>query len=212
LEFHSAWGWLGKYDCWWVQRFFAFAQQQQGREVTWDKDALRKPSYTPTLETVRQRRRMNKLNLRIEIKKSLSNSLPLIGGLILLLGHIWYNKDKWIGNVGEPLFVSIISLIFCYLLFSLYSSIKRETVMVINNDGVFHKKHGLMKWDDILSIKKTRRQSGDSEIVILLFQTTRSSSPYEISISNMDISEEEIIKTIKKYKDYNIYEVPSNEW
>jgi hypothetical protein len=155
---------------------------------------------------------MNNSNSRIEIKESLSNSLTIIGGLFVLIGYLWANKDKHIGYIGEPLFISIVILILCYLLFNLYDLIKGKTVMAIDKQGVYHKKYGQMNWDDILSIKKTRKQSGDSEVVFLLFQTKRSSAPYKISISNMNISEHELVKIIGRHNDYNIYEVPYNEW
>jgi len=153
---------------------------------------------------------MSKINSRIEIKESVSNSLTIIVGLIFILGYVWYNKDKHIGYLGEPLFISIMTLILCFLLFKAYTLIKRKVIMTIDNHGVYHQKFNQKKWDDILSIRKTRKESGDSELVFFIFQTT--SGAFEINISNLDVSESELTRLIRKYKDYNIYEVPYNEW
>lgn len=153
---------------------------------------------------------MAKMNSRIEIKESVSNSLTIIAGLIFLLGYGWYNKERHIGYLGVPLFISIGTLIFCFILFKAYTLIKRKAIMTVDNNGVYHKKFNQKRWDDILSIKKTRKESGDSELVFFIFQTT--SGAFEINISNMDISESELTRLIRKYKDYNIYEVPYNEW
>jgi hypothetical protein len=153
---------------------------------------------------------MSKINSRIEIKESVSSSLTIIAGLIFILGYVWYRKDKHIGYLGEPLFISIMTLILCFLLFKVYTLIKRKAIMTIDNHGVYHKKFKKKKWDDILSIKKTRKKSGDSELVFFIFQTT--SGAFEINISNLDVSESELTRLIRKYKDYNIYEVPYNEW
>lgn len=151
---------------------------------------------------------MTKSNSRIEFKESISNSLTIIGALIFLLGYGWYNKDRYIENL--EIFISIAILILCFLLFKIFTLLKRKTLMAIDNQGVYHKSFNQKTWDDILSIKKTRKESGDSELVFFLFQTT--SGTYEINISNLDVSEDELTKLIRKYRDYNIYEVPYNEW
>jgi hypothetical protein len=158
----------------------------------------------------REKHTMTKSNSRIEIKESVSNSLTIIGALIFLLGYGWYNQAKYIGDLGEPVLFSIMILILCVLLFKVYTLLKRKTLMAIDSQGVYHKAFNQKSWDDILSIKKTRKDSGDSELVFFIFQTT--SGAYEINISNMDVSENELIKLIRRHKDYNIYEVPYNEW
>lgn len=66
--------------------------------------------------------------------------------------------------------------------------------MAIDNQGVYHKAFNQKRWDDILSIKRTRKESGDGESVFFIFQTT--SGAYEINISNMDVSENELIELI----------------
>jgi hypothetical protein len=152
---------------------------------------------------------MTKSN-RVDIKESFSNSLTMIGGLIILLTYSWYNKDKYIGYLGESVFISLMILILCILIFKVYNFLRRKTVMTIDTQGVYHKDFNQKKWDDILSIKKTRKDSGDSELVFFIFQTT--SGDFEINISNFDISEDELTRLIRRHKDYNIYEVPFNEW
>jgi len=155
---------------------------------------------------------MPKRNSRIEIKERLSASVTIITGLAVMLGYMLYDKDKQIAYLGQASFWSIVFLGLCFLLYNLYKAIKRETIMAIDERGVFHKVYGQMLWDDILSVRKTRKRSGEDEPIYFRFQTTRSSMPYEICISNLDIGEGELIKVIRRHRGYNIFEVPYEEW
>lgn len=114
---------------------------------------------------------MTKSNSKIYIKESLTNSLIAISGHVCFLGFIWYTQDLYIGNIGASVFYAVLGLDFCYLVFRVFKTIKRETIIALDTEGLYHKDYKLLKWNDILSIKKTRKQIGDSESVLFLIQT-----------------------------------------
>lgn len=148
---------------------------------------------------------------KIEIRESIPTSLGLIAILVLAIGYSLYEKDKYVAQFGAPVYWLLVACIFSYLVYKLFVLARRKVIMFVSNQGVYHQDLGLMKWNDILSIKWTRKSGGDHDGVFFLFQTVQSNIPFEISISGLDISERSFIRLIRKFKDYNIYEVIHNE-
>ena len=159
---------------------------------------------------------MNTMNpgltdLKVDIRESISSSLTIIAVVISIIGYGLYEKDKYINRIGLPIYIIVLFSIFCFLFYKLFKFAKRNIIMSIDKQGVYHKDYKLMKWEDILSIKRTSKNSSESEIKYFIFQTSKSPKPYKIAISNLDISEKALIGTIRNFRDYNIYEIPYDE-
>jgi hypothetical protein len=83
-------------------------------------------------------------------------------------------------------------------------------MLSIDKIGIYAKGHIAIKWEDILSIKRIRKRAGSGEDeymrIFFLIQTKQLRTPIEFEISNLEISEEDIIKAIRGFSDFNIYD------
>jgi hypothetical protein len=148
---------------------------------------------------------------KVEIRESTHSSLGMIGIDILAIGYGLYEKDKFVAQMGSSTYWVVLSALFCFLLYQLFTLGRRKVILLIDDQGVYHKDLRLMKWEDILSIKRTRVSGEEGKEVVFLFQTTQAKEPHRITISGLDISEKSLIKEIQKFKDYNIYDVARDD-
>ena len=148
----------------------------------------------------------------VEIKESVSSSLGWIAILVSVIAYLFLDKQKFTARIDPSVYWLILVSLFFFLAYKVLILARRKVVMRVSNEGVYHNDFGLMKWDDILSIKRARKSGGDHYTIFFLFQTNRSSEPYKVVISGLDCSEEALIKLIRGFRDYNIYEVVYDEW
>ncbi len=149
---------------------------------------------------------------KVEIKESIHSSLSVITLVVFLLGYGLYDKSKYVEAIGLLIYILIMFSVFCFAVYKIFTLARRKVILSIDKQGVYHKDFKFMKWNDIVSIKKTTKISGDEETIFLLFQTLQSSEPYKILISDLNMSVTDLVKSIQKFGPYNIYDVVDGEW
>jgi hypothetical protein len=145
-------------------------------------------------------------NLKFEIRESIYSILALAVVDSLLIGFCSLYYKYFVENWGWLIYILGLIGGICFLAYELSKLIKRKIIMRIDSSGIYHKDCNLIKWDDILWIKRTKRGNHENERVVFMIQTTQSNKPHEISISDLEASEKMLISYIRKFRAFNVTE------
>jgi hypothetical protein len=148
----------------------------------------------------------------VEVRESYTQAATILLGSVLLFGHGIYYHEKYSENIDQMVYLVLMSVGGMFVLYESYQLLNRNVIMRIDDSGIFHKKFGLLKWEQILSIKKKKKTDEEDGEVFLLLQTPNVFKPFEINVSNLQISETELIRIIRKFRDYVITEIHDDDW
>jgi hypothetical protein len=148
----------------------------------------------------------NKDQLKIEIRESIAIPLIIVGIIIYFIGYGLYEMTGEAKEIGLPFYVLIMTSMTGLLFYYILSLGKRSIVMSLTHEGIYLRNSKLITWDAILSIKKRTERSGEGARFLVL-QSVHSSTPHEVDITNIAISEKKLAKQIQKFRDYHINEV-----
>jgi hypothetical protein len=144
----------------------------------------------------------------VVIRRSVGRSLLTIVFYLAFVGFYLYQSNFVIGTVGFVTGCLVVGL----LIYEIFMLLRREIVLTIGSSGVYCNKFKFKQWDEILSIKKVKKPTSDSNIIYFVFQIVDSAEPYKVNVSDLDISPKKLEQVIRKHRDYNIYEIMEDEW
>jgi hypothetical protein len=148
----------------------------------------------------------DKDHVTIEIRESIAIPLIIVGIIIYFISYGLYKMTDEAKDIGLPIYVLIVISVAALLFYYILSLGKRSIIMSLTQKGIYLANSKLIRWDAILSIKK-RTVRGDEGTRFLVLQTVHTSTPHEIDITNMAISEKKLAKQIQKFRAYHIHEV-----
>lgn len=148
----------------------------------------------------------NQDHFKIEIRESIAIPLAIVGIIIYFIGYGLYKMTDEATAIGLPIYLLIMISVAGLLFYHILSLGKQSVIMAFTHEGIYLTNSKLIRWDAILSIKKRTERSGEGARFLVL-QTIHTSTPHEIDITNMAISEKKLAKQIQKFRDYHISEV-----
>lgn len=130
------------------------------------------------------------------------SSLPLIG----LVGAIISDPvNELQGYKQAPIIIIIPALLLCSVIFFLERFFNKAIQLKFDSKGVWHRKTGLLVWNNISSIFFEERQ-GKGGYLLLKVQTRHPHKEIKLNVGDLKTTEQEIFNVCEDYcKAYGVF-------